>query len=93
MTVDKARKGRAKRGTALAALAQGRYPLRDAVRDPPKTLVTCPLYRVLQAAPGMGPQKVRDTCERANVWPLLQLGELSPHQRQSVIDNLPNSIQ
>lgn len=93
MTVEVARKRRAARAAGLKALRRGRLPVREALTDVPKALRSCPVYVVLGAAPGMGPQSIRKVLEeRAKVWPLIPLGELTEMQRQAILDHLPERV-
>lgn len=93
MDVEHARRKRRKKYVALRAVAEGRLAVRDAVWDGHSALGTCPVHRVLEAAPGLGPEGVRKILERANVWPLLPLGELTELHRQAILDQLPGRIQ
>lgn len=93
MSIEIARKRKRKRAVALAAVATGRLPLRDALRDGHRGLGTCPVWRLLLTAPGLGSTGVRNTLERAKVWPLLTLDELTELQRQAILDELPRRIK
>lgn len=93
MSISHARRRKSKRAAALAAVASGRLPLRKAITDGYNALGTCPIHRLLVAAPGLGHEGMRRTLERADVWPFTPLGELSETQRQQVLHHLPKRIK
>lgn len=93
MSLADARNKKRKQGAALRLVADGRIPLRDALRDGHNALGTCTVHRLLVAAPGLGPETTRKVLERAHVWPLESLGRLSEFQRQAIIDELPRRVK
>jgi hypothetical protein len=93
MSISHARRRKTKRAVALQAVAKGRLPLREVILDSYAALGTCPIYRILVSAPGLGDEGMRKTLERAQVWPFTPLGELSEMQRQAVVDHLPTRIK
>ena len=89
MSLRIARRRRSQRAAALATLAESRGSLAEAVREPPSALKRAPLWVVLLAWPGMGPAKARRACERAQVWPLTPLGELTARELERLDEVLP----
>ena len=92
-STELARKWKRKRAAALMAVAAGTLPVREVLTDGHRSLGTCPVWRLLLSAPTMGTATVRKTLERAQVWPLLTLDELSQDQCQRILDELPRRIR
>lgn len=88
-----ARRRRAERAAALRKLELGRVSITDVLRSPPDALLTCPLWTVLLRCPQLGEAGARSMCERAQVWPLSCMHELTRWQRYVLIQLLPARVK
>ena len=93
MGTNHARKGRARRGRALARVADGQLAVREVIRDGYGALETCPVYKVLEAAPTVGPETVREVLSRAHIWPFVPLQDLTELERTTILDKLPVRVK
>lgn len=91
MSLSNARRRKAQKASALAALRTGRVTASETLRRRPRPLRTASLWQVLLACPGVGAMRARRICEDAGVWPLLKLQELSPRQVEEIVLRLPPS--
>lgn len=87
--IDEARAARDARNRALDRLEEGSLKLVEVLREPPDALKGAELYRVLLATHGVGKESARTICERAHVWPLVDLGMLTKRERADLIRELP----
>lgn len=87
----RARKVRKERAAALERLRQGASVRRvfERVTD---NYSGIPVHVILSACPGVGPKTVRDVLQRARVWPLCTLSELTREERFTVVEVLPDHI-
>lgn len=88
----KARRMKAQRGTELARVQRGVYPVRELLRTPPGALDGADLYDVLLRVPRLGRKGIQHTCERAQVWPHLKLCDLLEDEVERLIDSLPERV-
>lgn len=84
-TIKEARHKRSEKAAALAALGSGAISLREALRTPPAPLLRCDLYEVMMATAGIGRERARKLCERAQVWPHTQLEQLTLPERERIV--------
>lgn len=91
--IKEARRARDARNHELDRLEEGGLKLVEALREPPEALKKTDLVIVLLACHGLGREGVRTVCERANVWPLTHLGDLTKRERADVIRELPNRVR
>jgi hypothetical protein len=91
--IKKARSIRADRASVLAELEEGTRSLRGVLREPPVALQGCQIYRILEAAPGMGPETTKKVLQDAGVWPLQALYAVSKLKRRAILDELPERIK
>lgn len=87
--LDKARRIRDARALALEKLGEGRVKPADLLRRPPGVLKGAAIWDTLLAFPGIGEVSARDCLEKAHVWPLATIAELSPRQINRIIEYLP----
>lgn len=88
MSLERARSRKTARAFALATVHESYDTLAAAVRGATGELRRCPLWLVLLAWPGMGPRRARRVCERADVWPLTPLDELTSRELERLEDEL-----
>lgn len=91
--IEQARHVRAKRAEVLAELKEGTRSLREELLHPQKYLSGAPVYTVLEAAQGMGPETTKDVLLAAKVWPLICMGDLTQGMMNRIVENLPERIQ
>jgi hypothetical protein len=89
MSIEHARRKRARRASALAILRTGSISVSDALRRRPSVLLNIPIHVLLCAVPGIGPETCKKVLQRANIWPLHTLRQLSPTEIELIIEHLP----
>lgn len=87
--IDRAREIRRAKAIALEQLESGSLDLVVALRKSPRALRGTAIYDILVATQGLGPIGAKITLEGAALWPMLCLGEITPAQRDRIIENLP----
>lgn len=71
------------RRAVLKRAVRGRTVLvADVLREPEWFLFTLPVHELLEWAPRFGRTKCNRVLRRADVWPLKELGRLTPRQRE-----------
>lgn len=90
---NRARKGRAKRSRALQLVASGQVAIEDVVWKGYDGLGSCPIHKVLESAPTLGPNRVRAILERAKIYALLPLDQLTLLQREAILNEIPNRMR
>lgn len=94
MSIEHARELRSQRAGVLRELGAGKLKVREIIAGNPSPgcIDTLDVYDILLRAKGLG----RDTCrvmfERAGVWPHTRLLDLTPAQRERLLDELPARV-
>jgi ribosomal protein S13 len=83
-----ARRVRRRRAIALRNI-QTTFELRAALEDVPDALRGVPVHLVMCACPGVGPVTCKHILKRADVWPLLKLGDLTDIELVKIIELIP----
>ena len=87
--VEHARRMRGRKAAVLGAVGGGRKLPADVIREPPACLLKTDLWELLLNCPQLGPQRARIICERARVFPNVQLGRMTEVERVLIIHHLP----
>lgn len=66
----------------------GDIPISVLITDPSWSLQSLRIFELLDWAPRIGSVKVSQILRRADVWPLKEVGSLTPRQRQRILREL-----
>lgn len=81
-----ARKMRSERSKLYAQLETGALTIHELLSaNPPACIATTTVYAVLLRCPGVGKRKARTILERAEVWPMTELGQLVPWECERLL--------
>lgn len=84
-----ARKVRHQAAHQFHLLETGQLSLHNVLETPPRALGRVRVFDVLRRAPKLGEAGAEKVLRHAKVWPLTRLDNLSPAERQRVIECLP----
>lgn len=87
-----ARETRVERLRILAQLESSELDILELLDAPPSALEAADLWDVLLRVPKLGRQGIRTLCESAQVWPHLQLRELTQHQISRLEECMPKRV-
>lgn len=90
---EPARRRKAARTGALLALAEGRVQLSEYLLDPPEALEHVELWIILLRCQRLGRIGAAVICREAGVFSHERLGELTPQQRQMLVQALPPRLR
>lgn len=84
-----ARRTRSRRLEIFAQLESSRLSILELLDAPPPAVEGADLWDVLLRVPKLGRSGIRTLCERAQVWPHLQIRELTEAELSRIEDLLP----
>lgn len=88
----KARLVRKERARILAELERGTRAIHDLLDAPPDTVGGADLWDVLLHVPKLGRSGIKQTCERAQVWPHHRLQDLTEDEVERLKAALPGRV-
>lgn len=89
----RARKVRRQAAAHLAALEAGESSVREILVKMPPPMKPVTLWTLLKRTPTLGEVRAKKVCEKAQVWPMVRLGNMSPEARTAVLNHLPERVK
>jgi hypothetical protein len=84
-----ARRRRSQIASVFDRLKNRQLTVEQMLRKPPRCLGKVRIHVLLSHTPYMGDVRVKKCLERADIWPLERIGNLTPEQREEIINCLP----
>lgn len=90
---NKARRVRSQIARTFAALENGRIGVRNVLEDPPACLGRIRIYDVLRRFPHLDRDGANHVCQKAKVWPLVTMDNLTEAERKRILIALPPRVK